>query len=79
MKLHIISPEGEKHVDISWIEVETPVGNFVIHSGHAPTLLALLPKHDILFQRKTGEREIIPVINGIAEITREKVTVIINK
>ena len=43
MQLRIISPSGEKKFKIAWVEVDTPVGNFVIHSGHAPTVLTLLP------------------------------------
>jgi len=79
MELRIISPNGEKKLSIKWIEVETPVGNFVIHSGHAPTLLTLLPHHDITFQRDTGIQESMPITNGIVDVTREKVTVIINE
>jgi len=79
MELRIIRPYDEKQFVISWVEVETPVGNFVIHGGHAPTLLSLLPYHDLIFQLKTGQRESIPVINGIIEITRERATVIINE
>jgi len=79
MELCIIYPYEKKQFNVSWLEVETPVGNFVIHGGHAPTLLTLLPYHDIIFQLKTGQRELIPVVNGILEITRERATVIINE
>lgn len=79
MELRIVRPDGEKKFSIAWIEVETPEGNFVIHGGHAPTLLTLLPHHDIFFQLKTGQRESMLVANGIIEITRERATIIINE
>jgi len=79
MELCIISPEGAKKFDIAWLEIETPVGNFVIHGGHAPTLLTLLPNHDIIFKLKSGEQEFIPVPSGVVDISREGATVIINE
>lgn len=79
MELRIITPNSEKQLSIKWIEVETPVGNFVIHGGHAPTLLTLLPHHDIIFKLATGSQESMPIVNGVVDVTREKVTVIINE
>ena len=79
MKLHIIMPEEEKQFSIVWLEIETPVGNFVIHGGHAPTVLTLLPGYDILFKLKTGKQESITVANGIVEITRDGATIISNE
>jgi F0F1-type ATP synthase epsilon subunit len=79
MKLRIIRPDGEENFSIVWLEIETPVGNFVIHSGHAPTVLTLLPTHDIIFKLKTGEHLSIAVVRGVAEITREGATIIISE
>jgi len=79
MLLRIISPSGEKKFDIDWIEVDTPVGNFVIHTGHAPTVLTLLPNHDVVFQFKKGHKESITISRGIIEITREAATIIVSE
>ncbi len=79
MELRIVSSAREKKFMVKWIELYTPVGNFVIHSGHAPTLLSLLPDHDIEFQLTTGQRESIKAANGVAEITREVVTIILSE
>jgi F0F1-type ATP synthase epsilon subunit len=79
MKLRIIRPHEEEQFSVVWLEVETPVGNFVIHSGHAPTVLTLLPTHDIIFKLKTGEQRSIAVVRGVADITREGATIIISE
>lgn len=79
MLLRIIGPSGEKEFNITWIEVETSVGNFVIHTGHAPTVLTLLPDHEVFFQLKTGQRESVKISRGIIEITRETATIILSE
>jgi len=79
MELRVINPEQEKKFNIKWVEVETPVGNFVIHAGHAPTLLTLLPNHDVFFQLTTGQSESMHISQGIIEVTRERATIILSE
>jgi len=76
MKLQIITPHDKKDIDVAWVELETPVGNFVIHSGHAPTVLTLLPKHSVIFRTKAGIEESVLINNGVVNIDREKVIII---
>jgi len=76
MRLQIITPHDEKDIDIAWVELETPVGNFVIHGGHAPTVLTLLPKHPVIFRTKSGVEESVLINNGVVDIDREKVIII---
>ena len=76
MKLRLIRPTEEKNFTIDWLEIETPAGNFVIHGGHAPTLLSLLPDHDIIFKLKSGRQEAVRLSGGMVEITRESATII---
>jgi F0F1-type ATP synthase epsilon subunit len=42
MNLTIISPTHTHTYTVQWCEIETPVGNFVIQKGHAPTILAFI-------------------------------------
>ena len=79
MHLHIISPLRTLEYEIVWIELNTNAGNFVIQSGHAPMLLILAPNKEIVFRLKNGKDESIIVPQGIAEITREHATIIINE
>ena len=78
MKLIIISPEKKDIFEIGWAEFNTPTGNYIIQPGHAPTILGLSRQKPFLYALKNGKQEIIMIYNGIAEITRDTVTVIIS-
>ncbi len=78
MQLHIISPLRLNTHEIAWIELNTSAGNFVIQKGHAPTLLILKPNDEMVFRLKNGKQEVMDVGSGIAEITRDKVTVVLS-
>lgn len=79
MLLQLVSPLRTQDYEIVWIELNTDAGNFVIQSGHAPMLLVLAPHSEIIFRLKNGKDEAIIVPQGIAEITRERATIIINE
>lgn len=79
MHLHIVSPLRTLAYEVVWVELNTDAGNFVIQSGHAPMLLVLSPHKEIVFRLKNGKDESIIVPQGIAEITREHTTLIINE
>lgn len=79
MKLHIISPLRTLTYDVAWLEVNTSAGNFVIQTGHVPTLLVLAPKQEIIFRLKNGKEESIMVHSGIVEVMRDASTVVLNE
>ena len=79
MQLHIVSPLRTQQHEIVWIELNSNAGNFIIQSGHAPMLLVLTPHQETVFKLKNGKDEAFIVHQGIAEITRESVTLIINE
>jgi F0F1-type ATP synthase epsilon subunit len=74
MMLHIISPTKSIRVEIEWIELNTPVGNFVIKPGHIPTILTLVPNAPCTFLTSDGSQETIKPQNAVAEIVRSEVT-----
>lgn len=77
MDLHIISPEYELTKKIAWIELNTPQGNYIIQQGHIPFIIPLLAHAPLTFQLESGKQQTIEVLDGIAEVTRTQVTVII--
>lgn len=77
MELRIVSAEEEQVLHVAWFEIHTPVGNFVIHIGHAPMMVTLLPERMITIRLKTGKQEIIHAHSGIADITRKTATIIL--
>lgn len=79
MNFTILSPEEEKSFTIAWIEVNTPVGNFVIQQNHAPMVLTLSAHQPITICLKSGKQEIIKSAGGILEVTRTAATLLLNE
>lgn len=79
MKLYVISPLSKKTVDIAWIELNTAAGNFVIQTGHAPTIMTLAANKEMTICLTNGKQETYVIRQGIAEITRENVTLILSE
>lgn len=79
MKFTIISPYEKTTYAISWIELNTPVGNFVIQPGHAPTILTLSPGEKITFGLANGKRESLIIKQGIAHVTRDSATILLSE
>ena len=79
MQLTIISPLKKEQYDIAWVEFNTPLGNFVIQPGHAPTAFTLSEKKQFVYCLKSGKEEVVIVNHGIAEITRTNVTVLLTQ
>lgn len=75
MMLAIVSPTYSTNVEIDWIELNTPVGNFVIEQGHIPTIVTLVPNAPCIFMTTAGSQEIIKPQSAIAEISRSEVTI----
>lgn len=80
MDVHIIRPTGKKKITVSWIEVNTNVGNFVIQRGHMPMILILAQKNPIRVLLTNGKEEIIEVPHGgILKVQRELLKLLLNE
>lgn len=78
MQLEIVSPTSKTQYQISWIELNTMTGNYVIQTGHVPTILQLTHQSPISFALTSGAIQTITPQAGIAHITREQVMLLIN-
>ncbi len=79
MQLQIARPTEKKLINIIWIDLQTPVGSFVIQPEHAPMIVALKPDSFVTFGLDSGKQESVAVKQGIAHITREAVTLLLNE
>lgn len=77
MQLILVSPEKKDVIEVAWVELNTPTGNYIIQPGHAPMALALTFKQPLIYAHKNGKEEILMVERGIAEITRTQVTILL--
>lgn len=78
MQLIIVSSEKKESIEVAWVELNTPTGNYIIQPGHAPMILALSPQQPFIYAHKNGKEEIVMVERGIAEITRTQVTILLS-
>lgn len=78
MQLLIVSPEKQQTIEVAWVELNTPSGNYIIQQGHAPMALALTAKQPFIYAHKNGKEEIVMVERGIAEITRSQVMILLS-
>ncbi len=77
MKLHIITTQRTQSHDIDWIELNTPAGNMVIQHGHAPMIIELNAHEELLYQTTSGLQESIKIIQGIAHVNRDTITILL--
>jgi F0F1-type ATP synthase epsilon subunit len=79
MELTIITPTQQLVFTITWLELNTPSGNFVIQPERAATILTLSPQQKFTFCLENGKRESMLVRQGVAHITRNSATIVINE
>jgi len=77
VNFHLITPTYEKKASVSWVELNSSAGNFVVQLGHKPMFLILDPEKELIFCLTTGKKETVVVGEGIAHITRDSAKVII--
>jgi F0F1-type ATP synthase epsilon subunit len=79
MNLIIVSPQEKRTIPVSWIEINTAIGNFVIQTGHIPTILLISSHQPITFCLANGKQETLTPSGGILEIQRNKATLLLNE
>ena len=80
MKLRIVSPTKSTELEVVWLEINTPDGNFIIQSGYIPTTFLLSANKEMLYCFKTGKQEFIALRKGgILEVTRKEVVALLKE
>ncbi len=79
MKLTIIKPDQILEHEISWLEVITDRGSFVIQPEHVPTVFVLAPKEPLTFGFADGRQESIAVLQGVVEVSRTAVLALLGE
>ncbi len=73
-----MSVTGKEFLEVAWLEINTPDGNFVIQAEFIETTFVLSPQKHLIYCLKTGKEEsLILERGGILEITPTQATVII--
>ena len=77
MKLHIATPSEKHMLEIAWIELNTPEGNFIIQPEHVPMVVTQSPLSEISYRLRSGKEEVKKVVGGIAHVERDHITLLI--
>lgn len=80
MKLRIVNPTKSTELEIVWLEINTPEGNFIIQNGYIPTTFLLSPNKELHYCFKTGKQESISTLKGgILEITKKEIVALLQE
>ncbi len=78
MTLTILAPTSQKHIEVIWIEAQTPQGSYLILPGHAPLTVQLKPQAPLTIGLHNAT-ETIAIAHGILHVDRYKATVILDE
>jgi F0F1-type ATP synthase epsilon subunit len=76
IKLRIVTPETTVTHEVSWIDVTTPAGNYVIQPDHAPMLLVVRDDKPVAFGFNSGKTSNIRVHNATMVVDRKECTIL---
>ena len=79
MELIITSPLHKDILNVTWLELNTPEGNFIVQEGHAPMIVLLTKESEIIYSLSNGTKQSRFAAQGIAQITRKMVTIIMQE
>jgi F0F1-type ATP synthase epsilon subunit len=80
MKLRIVSPTKSTNLEVVWLEINTPDGNFIIQNGYISTTFLLAANKELSYCFKTGKQESVAVVKGgILEVTKQEVIVLLKE
>lgn len=75
--MSIKSPTQSVTKQVDWLEIHTANGSMVILSEHAPMVVALKPNSQVTMMIN-GTKHQEQILQGIAHVTREGVTLLLN-
>lgn len=80
MELKIITPTKKQEYSISWLEVPSTKGSFVIEPGHAPVISQLSPGKELRFALKDTEKiERLIVSDGLLKAQTDMILIILTQ
>lgn len=73
----VIKPDKQEVFEVEWVDVQTPVGSFVIGLNHLPFITSLKKKGKLSFKLKNGKIEKIDIYGGFFQIEDNKAIAIL--
>lgn len=79
MKIELYSLAKNAQFEVESVTVQTPAGSCMIYPGHAPMIAPLLPQQSIELILTNGLQKRIFVLQGVIQITRVLVTLLVTE
>lgn len=79
MELQVASPFEKKTFSVAWVEIDTEAGNFIIQPEHVPMVVELKKYSVVVYRLISGKQNTLKIDKGIAHITRDSVTLLLNE
>lgn len=79
MNVKVLGPTTKKILKAEWIDVKTTVGSFLILPGHEPLTVQLIPNTPVSLGLAGGAISTIPIQQGIFQVNRRDVTIILDE
>jgi F0F1-type ATP synthase epsilon subunit len=79
MNFTMISSHNKTVLKVAWIEINTPVGNFVMQRGHIPTILPICPHKPLTVCLANGKQETFHPSGGVIDVNRESALLVLSE
>ncbi len=79
IELQIIRPTSKEVLNVDWIDIQTPTGNFVVGPDHSP-LVSILKERGHFSYRKVGSQNIkvVDSYGGFLKVQDNKALIILD-
>lgn len=79
IELQIIRPTSKEIIEVEWLDVQTPTGNFIIGKNHSPLVSILKERGRITYRKvKAKHIKVVDCYGGFIKAENNIVKVILN-
>ena len=79
IELQIIRPTSKEVVDVEWVDVQTPSGDFVIGKDHSPLVSTLKERGRITYRKYNSKHiQVVDCYGGILKVENNVAVVILD-
>jgi F0F1-type ATP synthase epsilon subunit len=79
MILEIIRPTKKEVLEIEWVELQSPTGNFVVGPNHSPLVSILKERGKMLYKKVQSEKtESVDIYGGVFKVQNDHGIVILD-
>ncbi|MCF7799886.1 hypothetical protein K9L05_00400 [Candidatus Babeliales bacterium] len=77
-ELELVGFSYKNKLEVEWIEVQSPNGNFVVGPDHSPIISLLKERSKLIYKKINSNEQEIDIYGGIFSLIDNKALVILN-